>query len=220
MNRLARPAAAILDLDGTLLDTEPLYTQATQQIAARFGKTFDWELKSRTLGGDAHFGAELVIGELSLPLSVDQYLKQREVLLTRLFGAAPAISGAEQLVTSLQARGIACAVGTSSLRHLCDIKVPPHPWVGALPVFVCGDDPEVTARKPSPDIFLVAAKRLGVSPADCVVFEDSPAGVQAAISAGMRVIVRKVPELSAESVADADLVLEHYSDTLLDELGW
>jgi pseudouridine-5'-monophosphatase len=214
-----KPRAAIFDLDGVLLDTEPLYTEATQTIAARYGKTFDWELKRQTMGTDARRGARLVIDALQLPMTEDDYLSERVALLRTLFASAPAVPGAEHWLRSLSSHGLPIAVGTSSIAELCAIKWQPHPWLRELEPKVCGDDPDVTARKPEPDIFLVAARRLGVDPGECVVFEDSPAGVQAAKRAGMQVIVLKDPALDAAHFGDADLIVGAY-ESLTPAVMW
>ncbi len=214
-----RPRAVIFDLDGTLLDTEPLYTEATQQVVGQFGARFEWELKARTMGGDAVQGAKLVIEELGIPLSVPDYLAQRAAILKRLFERPPVIPGAPQLVERLRAAALPLAVGTSSVKELCQIKRRSHAWLQEIEVFVCGDDPEVRARKPSPDIFLTAARRLNMPPQDCLVFEDSPAGVQAALNAGMQVIALPAPQLGPDAVAAADWVLTHYDEAQLSDLG-
>ncbi len=213
-----RPSAAIFDLDGVLLDTEPLYSQATQSITERYGKTFDWELKRKMMGGDAVTGARLVLDTLGLPMSVDEYLEERRQLLEQLFVAAPAMPGVEQWVQALQGRGLRIAVGTSSIRPLCEIKWGSHTWLRELEPKVCGDDPAVEHRKPEPDIFLVAAARLGVEPADCVVFEDSPAGVSAARCAGMQVIALRAQQLDPSYLAEADLVVDGYHELSLGTL--
>lgn len=218
MTLTRRPLAAIFDLDGVLLDTEPLYTRATQHIAERYGKTFDWELKRRTMGGDAELGARLVISELQLPLSVEEYLEERSTLLSQLFVNAPAMPGVQAWLGQLQSCQLPIAVGTSSVRSLCHIKWAPHPWLRELQPFVCGDDPAVRKRKPEPDIFLVAAERLGMAAHDCVVFEDSPAGVTAARRAGMQVIAIRAAELDRRHLEGADLVVDSYSELTLDAL--
>lgn len=214
------PRAAIFDLDGVLLDTEPLYTQATRHIAARFGKNFDWELKRQTMGGNARNGARLVIDTLALPLDVDQYLSERFALLLELFRATTPIPGAPAWIEVLRQLGLPIAVGTSSERRLCDVKWASHSWLRDLDPKVCGDDPEVRHTKPEPDIFLVAAAKLGVDPAECVVFEDSPAGVTAARAAGMQVIVIKAAELDAHHVSAADLIVDGYHQLSPQQLGF
>ncbi len=214
-----RPRAAIFDLDGVLLNTEPLYTQATQQIAQRHGKQFTWELKRQTMGGDAVMGARLVLEALELPMTVHEYLDERLVLLEKLFESAPAMPGVERWIELLQSRGLRVAVGTSSIRPLCEIKWATHPWLRQLDPKVCGDDPEVKRRKPAPDIFLIAASRLGVAPTECVVFEDSPAGVSAARAAGMQVIAIKAEELDRSFLEHADVVVDGYHQLSLETLG-
>lgn len=220
MKLARRPSAIIFDLDGTLLDTEPLYTVAAQQVVEQYGKDFSYELKARTLGGDAAFGAQLVIDELNLPLKAEDYLAQRSVILRQLFQHAPAMPGAEALVTTLAKAGAPIAVGTSSYRELVEIKWQDHGWLRAIESFVCGDDPKVGARKPRPDIFLEAARRLSQDPTECLVFEDSPAGVQAARAANMQVIALRAPEMPRQLLADADWVVDSYAEIDLSAIGW
>jgi pseudouridine-5'-monophosphatase len=167
------------------------------------------------MGGDAEFGARLVVETLGLPISPEAYLTERYGILRQMFTEAPAMPGAEACVSRLQSAGIPMAIGTSSFIELCLIKWAKHPWISDIPVRVCGDDPEVTARKPEPDIFLLAARRLGVNPKDCLVFEDSPAGVTAAQRAGMRVVALRAPQLDAQYISHANAVMNHY-----DELDW
>jgi HAD superfamily hydrolase (TIGR01509 family) len=81
------------------------------------------------------------------------------------------------------------ALATSSSRSAVDLKAAPHPWLQLIEVRVHGDDPQLRQGKPAPDVFVLAAERLGVSASNCWAFEDSPAGVQAARAAGCRVHV-------------------------------
>jgi len=96
---LPRPKAVIFDLDGTLLDTEPFYTTATQQVVAPFGKKFDLSLKRKIMGGDSRVSAATVINDLDLPLTVDEFLDQRAAILIKLFAKSPAIPGAGAFIS-------------------------------------------------------------------------------------------------------------------------
>ncbi len=212
------PKAAIFDLDGVLLDTEPLYSDAAQAVVSRYGKNFDVSLKRQIMGGDALKGAQLVVETLQIPLTPEQYLKERGAILERLFANVPAIDGVEAWVATLRAAGMPFAVGTSSVRALGEVKWARHPWLQQIEPKVCGD--EVERRKPAPDIFLAAASKLGVAPEDCVVFEDSPSGVTAARNAAMQVIALRAPEIDREHLAHADLVVDAYSELNLTVLGW
>lgn len=210
---LRSPVRAVLfDLDGVLLDTEPLYSEATQAIVSGYGKTFEWSLKQEMLGRSDVEGAALLVSRLELPISAAEYLARYEPLLERLFAAAPPMPGAESLVLKLAERLIPLAVATSSRLRLFRMKSAPHAWFSHFRAVVCGDDPEVKAFKPAPDIFLTAAARLGVPASECVVVEDSPAGVLAAQRAGMQVIALPHPALDAATMPNADLVARTHAE--------
>jgi pseudouridine 5'-phosphatase len=203
--------AVLFDLDGVLLDTEPLYTEATQAVVGEFGKRFDWSLKRELIGTSEHNGARMVIEGLGLPLTPDEYLTRRKPFLDRLFERCPAMPGMETLVTDLVARGVRLAVATSSALPLYTVKSAPHGWFGLFAAVVCGDDSRVRALKPAPDIFLAAAAELDVPPAACVVVEDSPAGVRAGCAAGMHVIAAPDPAVSDEYVAGAHQIVRSHA---------
>jgi pseudouridine-5'-monophosphatase len=201
----------LFDLDGVLLDTEPLYSVATQAVLDDYGKRFEWSLKRDMIGRSDIEGAELLVSRLSLPLSAREYLTLYEPQLEALFATVPPMPGAEELVAALHSRAVPQAVGTSSRLRLFQLKSKPHAWFSHFGVVVCGDDPEVKAFKPAPDIFLTAAARLGRSPSECVVIEDSPAGVMAARRAGMQVIALPAPELGEAAMGEADLVVQSHA---------
>ena len=97
--------------------------------------------------------------------------------------------GLRELVRRCRALGIPMALATSSAREAVALKAAPHPWLELITVRVHGDDPELRAGKPAPDVFLLAAARLGQPASGCWAFEDSPAGARSAYQAGCRVHV-------------------------------
>ena len=212
--------AVIFDMDGLLLDTEGIYTEVTHIIASRYGRTFDWAIKQNTIGRGARDFAGYVIGALELPLSIDEFLTTREPMLDERFPRSPAMPGAEALVRHLAAHNIPIAVGTSSSIHYFKAKTTLHQaWFELFDTVVTADDSEVGAAKPAPDIFLVAARRLGVAPKDCLVFEDSPFGVTAAKAAGMSAVAVPDAHMPIEQYAHADLRLESLLDFPLEAWG-
>lgn len=212
--------AVIFDMDGLLLDTEGVYTEVTDLIARRYGKTFDWAIKQNTIGRGARDFSDYVIKALELPLSVDEFLETRQPMLDERFPLAPAMPGAEALVRHLAASGIPIAVGTSSSIHYFHAKTERHQaWFELFETVVTADHPEVGAAKPAPDIFLVAASKLGVAPADCLVFEDSPFGVTAAKAAGMFAVAVPDSHMPLEQYEHADLVLGSLADFPLEAWG-
>jgi pseudouridine 5'-phosphatase len=211
---------AIFDLDGTLLDTEPLYTRAAQAVVERFGKVYDWELKRRVMGGGPLAGAAIVVEHLGLPISAETYLAEREAILVELFAATQPLAGAHAVVDALHARGIPLAIGTSSNKRLCDLKLSKHSFARRFGVIVCSDDPEVKNAKPAPDIFLCAAARLGAAPERCIVFEDTPKGVEAALAAGMQAVAVPDARTPLEDFSGALRIYRSLADVSLDELGF
>jgi HAD superfamily hydrolase (TIGR01509 family) len=212
--------AVIFDMDGLLLDTEGIYTEVTHIIASRYGRTFDWAIKQNTIGRGARDFAGYVIGALELPLSIDEFLTTREPMLDERFPRSPAMPGAEALVRHLAAHNIPIAVGTSSSIHYFKAKTTLHrAWFELFDTVVTADDSEVGAAKPAPDIFLVAARRLGVAPKDCLVFEDSPFGVTAAKAAGMYAVAVPDAHMPIEQYIHADMRLESLLDFPLEAWG-
>lgn len=203
-------SAVIFDLDGVLLDTEPLYTQGIQEVVGAFGKVYDWSIKRDMMGRSDLEGARLLLSRLALPLSEVEYLSRREPILERLFRNAPAMPGAAELVAALTRLSVPMAVATSSRARLYQLKIQRHQWFESFDTVVCGDDPEVTALKPDPQIFLVAAARLGIVPERCVVIEDSPAGVLAARRAGMQVIALPDPGLGSAALPEPDVLADSH----------
>ena len=149
---------------------------------------------------------------LDLPITAAEFLEIREPLMSERFPRALGMPGAEALVRHLNAHNIPIAVGTSSSRNSFGHKTTLHrEWFGLFGTIVTADDPEVGAAKPAPDIFLTAARRLGIAPQDCLVFEDSPFGVTAAKAARMTAIA--VPD---EAMADSKY---HHADQIIRKLA-
>jgi pseudouridine-5'-monophosphatase len=213
------PTHVIFDLDGTLVDTEPLYTLAAETIVGRFGKVFDLGIKRQIMGGGPLAGARFVVEHLGLPLSPEAYLSEREALLAEMCKTARAMPGAVALIDALVGRRIPLAIGTSSGRELCRIKLEAQSFGARFQAIACSDDPGVGSAKPAPDIFLKAAEGLGARPDRCLVFEDTPKGVMAARAAGMEVIAVVDASMRGEDYSGALRVITSLEEIGLSELG-
>jgi pseudouridine-5'-monophosphatase len=211
----------IFDMDGVLLDTEPIYTQVTAAIAAEHGKVFDWTVKADLIGRPAFDSAEFLIEKLALPITPAEYLEKRTPLLEALLATTEAMVGAEAFTRELHRRNIPIAVATSTDAALFEIKTGRHrEWFSIFSTIVCGDHPRVLRGKPSPDIFIVTAEELGAPPESCVVIEDSPNGLAAALAAGMRVIGFPDPHMDRGRYASADFVVGSFAELSLQDLGF
>jgi len=184
----SRPTHIIFDLDGTLLDSEPLYTRAAERVCQNHGATFTYAIKRAVMGGDTLRGARFVVEALQLPITPEGYIAEREIELLALFAELQPIPHAEALIEALQAEGIPMAIATSGHRKVTEAKLAYHPFLERITVRICGDDPELKNGKPAPDIFLLAAHALGARPEACVVVEDSMLGVHAGVAAGMHTV--------------------------------
>jgi len=156
------------------------------------------DLKVRQMGLPSADLAKLIVKELALPISAEQYTMEVRQLQEKTFPNCKLLPGAERLVRELASKKIPMAVATSSPRATFEMKTQNHKDLFSLfHHVVCGSsDPEVKAGKPAPDIFQVCASRFDPPlphSASCLVLEDSPAGVRAALAADMRCLM--VPDL-------------------------
>jgi pseudouridine-5'-monophosphatase len=209
-------AAVIFDLDGVLLDTEPLYLQAIAEVAARYGKVYDWSVKSQCIGRGTVEAAQVIIDALTLPLAPRELVHERDLILIPMLRQVAPMPGAVAFTRALAARGIPMAVATSSESVILGDKLTLHrDWFKLFDAIVCGDDARVRHPKPAPDIFLAAAADVGASPETCVVFEDSPFGVAGALAAGMQVVAMPDPALDRARFAGAHAIVTGFTDPSL-----
>ncbi|KAK1268239.1 hypothetical protein QJS04_geneDACA013883 [Acorus gramineus] len=210
----------IFDMDGLLLDTEKFYTIVQEEILAKYapGKVFTFSLKAKMMGKKAIESARIFVDEMGISevLSPERFLEEREETLHKLFPTSLLMPGVQRLITHLHANGVPMCVATGSLRRHFELKTQNHGNIFSLMHHVVmGDDPELKKGKPSPDIFLIAAKRFEGSPLDSskvLVFEDAPAGVAAAKNAEMNVVMVPDPRLDIELHKGADQVLSTLMD--------
>jgi len=210
----------IFDLDGVLLDTEHFYTEVSVEICSQYGKTFDWSVKRNMIGRPSFESACYLVDALSLPITPEEYLARRALRLAELFPTSLEKPGAEAFTRALAARRVPIAVATSSERDLFELKTSQHrDWFSLFGAVVVGDDPRVKKGKPAPDVFLVAAEDLGIRAEDCVVFEDAPAGLDAAHAARMQVVAIPDDAMDRAVYDAADLVIGAYSEIKPEDLG-
>lgn len=202
----------IFDLDGTLVDTETIYTTTTQQICQKYGKTFTWEIKQNQMGLPGKEAAEYLIKALNLPITVEEYMAQATALQQILMPECKVLPGVEKLLYHLHEQGIPIAVATSSGAESVKVKTTHHKKLMSLfhHIVCASSDPEVKCGKPSPDIFLICAKRFDEHPDPemCLVFEDSPLGLRAGRAAGMQVVFIPDERVDEELKKDATIVLK------------
>ena len=183
------PAACLFDLDGLLLDTEPLHGRAWAAAAAHFGGSLSDDELLQLRGRRRQDCAEHVNERLPKPVGTEALLAVQQPIVRQLLVKANAMPAADDLIRLCHREKIPMALVTSSSEESVRFKSGPHPWLGLIEVRIYGDDPELIAGKPDPAPFLLAARRLQVDPHQCWALEDSKAGTAAAQAAGCRVWV-------------------------------
>ena len=190
------PNALIFDMDGLLIDSEPLWWSVEKQLAAEHGKVWTDEMAHACIGKGLPNAVNAIASNLAIDIEtdagvrylVDKFIERKSELQLK--------AGARELIEKAQRGSVRLALASSSTKRL--IAAVMDRFSDIAPAFahlVSGE--HVENSKPAPDIFLLAASRLGVAPDGCVVLEDSIAGVKAGVAAGMMTIA--VPEFERAS---------------------
>jgi beta-phosphoglucomutase len=179
--------AVIFDMDGVIVNSNPYHKIALRQFCEKYGFTFsDDELVKRIYGRTNKEWITNLFG----PLSRDQLLRyeeEKESLFRQLYqNDIRALNGLPQFLMELKFNNIPVAIGTSAPRSNVDFVLARTGLAEFFPVIL--DEDDVEHGKPNPEIYLKAAARLGYPPAQCMVFEDSLSGVEAALRAGALVV--------------------------------
>ncbi len=177
--------AILWDLDGTLLDTVDLHWQAWQRILAEYDISLSRESFLPTFGLRNDFLIPMWLGQQITPIEVEQIGNHKEEIYRGLLQQAPLtlMTGAETLLDLFQAQGWQQAIATMTPRENLTTVLERLPIRTYFEVLVTGE--QVPKGKPAPDIFLSAARQLGVPVQQCMVIEDSPMGIEAAMTGGM-----------------------------------
>lgn len=206
--------AVLFDMDGLLVDSEPLWFEVEHTVMARLGGEWTEADQQKLVGGSLHTSVDYLIARGTRQASRDEVAGwliggMADLLAEREIAIMP---GAAELLAQVRAAGIPRALVTSSERVIMDAVLASLSRHGiSFTVTVCGQD--VTHPKPHPEPYLRAASLIGADPRACVALEDSPNGTAAALAAGCVTIavpgVARVPQTPgltiARSLADLDL---------------
>jgi HAD superfamily hydrolase (TIGR01509 family) len=204
----------LFDMDGLLVDSEPLWFEVESGVMARLGGSWSPSDQAALVGGSLERSLDYLLARATRPVSREIVARWMvdgmvELVSTR---PLPLLPGARELLAEVDEAGVPYALVTSSERPVMEAVL------GQLhvrfPVTVCGDD--VSQSKPDPEPYLLAAAKLGADPRRCVAIEDSPNGVAAAEAAGCVMIA--VPSIVPIPARDGRLVVGSLAELSLDRL--
>ena len=210
--------AVILDMDGLLLDTEPISLRVWKQATRDLGYELDEDTCDRMVGLNQSANRDMLAQRFGGGFPVDELIALAQVRYREaLEEGVPHKLGLLDFIRFINERGIPRAVATSTATNLAAHKLRQAGVLHHFDIVVGGD--LVSRGKPDPDLFLMAADRLHHRPEDCTVLEDSAPGIRAAVAAGMRPILipdgrepsdemRKAAHAIVESLVAAQAVIE------------
>ena len=205
--------AAIFDLDGTLIDSQKLYDEINQLIINEYGNGRDYDFESKLInhGAPPSSGNKFLIEKFQIKLSYEELIKIKDQYLKEKLKFCLPMDGAKEITHIFKHKyGFKMGLATSSLKSSVDIKLSnQREWFDSdFDIIITGDDKRVVKGKPNPDIFLLAAKELGVRIEECIIFEDAINGIHAALNSGAPIVIglpqsffrKKVEELPYDKI--------------------
>ena len=213
--------AVIFDMDGVIADSEPLHIRAERKTLAPFGLDIKDEEFQAYMGQTPRILLQGIIETYSLDTSVDELYPLHKMNLLELYKTSlQPIKGSVETIRNFNRKRIVLGLASSSDMELIDSVLDSFDLRSFFSAWVSGQ--QVEHIKPAPDIFLLAAKELGVTPRNCLVIEDSTAGIEAAEAADMTCIGFRSPNSSNQVYDQADFVADSFSeiDTNLLETLW
>jgi len=200
--------AVIFDLDGVLIDSEPLHAMADTQLLIESGINIPQNYFDRFVGWTNKAMWEQIKKEFPLKQGYEELTKRQMILklnLLKQINFEP-VGGIPELLEALKMNHIPMAIASSSPRQFIEAEIDK---IGIKQYFTCWiSGEEVAQSKPEPDIFLKAAELLKVNPPECIVIEDSESGTVAAKRAGMTCIGYRNPNSGQQDLSKADLIIE------------
>lgn len=210
--------AFIFDMDGVIIDSEPIHIKAKLATIAEFGfqeTEKDIDMAYYMGRNSLAFYEDLLKQHPEVKLEPVTMAKRKHEIYKAMLAEDPsikAIKGFPELLARLKAKGYILGIGSSSGLEMINLVIDRFGIRDYFTKITSGE--EVPQTKPDPAIYLLAAERLGVAPEDCTVVEDANAGVQAAKAAGMYCIAYRNPNSGNQDLSLADQIVDSYDEIM------
>lgn len=203
--------AVIFDMDGLMIDSEPIHLQAFNTVFKEFGLEFPEEENTKYVGMPDIDEAKDMVDKYPLPITAEELVKRKQTVFRRLFSQAiiPQL-GLMDLLEKLQDRKYKIGIASSSALEEIEFVVNGLKINKHIDVYCSAE--QVQKGKPAPDVYLLAAQKLAVQPQNCLVLEDAPNGVRAGKAAGMQVFAIPSQYTKEGDFTEADKALESLTE--------
>lgn len=199
-------------MDGVLIDSEMHWDDSWKKFFHARDIEFNKELKAEMVGKSLRENMHFLQQKFDLSETVDELVEEVQKDTDHIYqDVSSAMPGAHELILAVKDRNLLCAVASGSYLYRIELIVKRFGWESYFDVLASTDHVDFVG-KPAPDVFLHAARELGVDPKQCIVIEDSENGVAAAKAAGMRCIAALDDRWSVGAYRDADLVVHTLRD--------
>ncbi len=197
-------------MDGVLADSQPLHFEADMRVLAKHGVTVSQEEMVHYAGTSNLFRFGLFRDKYKLDAPLEELVDEREELMAEIIAKSSlaAVPGTEKLIKGIRNRNYPTALASSSSVKVIEAELKKIGLYDYFDLVFSGDG--MKRGKPFPDIFIQTAEKLGIAPADCLVFEDSHAGVVAAKAAGMKCVGFVNPTSGEQDLTDADMIIDDF----------
>ncbi len=209
----------IFDMDGVLIDSEPIHAAIERKLFDKLGIDVTEAVHRSYMGASNDFMYTDLRSRFNLKESVSELKERDELFRSEYFNrldTIPLNEGLISLLNEIKSAGLKLAVATSSSPKIANILLNKCGIASFFDAIVTTS--EAGESKPSPDVYLLAAQKIGVSPENCIVFEDSPNGLLAAKSAGMFCLVIQSDDEIIQRLSKADYLFQTFSEITLGKL--
>jgi beta-phosphoglucomutase family hydrolase len=206
--------AIIYDVDGTMIDSEPLHVAAWDKALQSYGKCLadlSQEFQATMAGKKPIAIAEGMVAELGLSATpVELLAKKTALFMASVTTDLHGMPGVVESIKRFRAQGLPLGIGTSLDRNYINLVLNKLEVKNYFDVVVTGD--EIKNGKPHPDTFLTVVRKLGLAPQECLVLEDAKSGIQSAKAAGCYCIAIKNPNALPQDTSEANLTVDSLNE--------
>ena len=213
--------AVIFDMDGVIIDSEPLYFQIQEELFNDLGFTVSNSEYDTFIGAGMKLMWERLCSKHNIQFTVAELIIMNNEVIYNSFNNSDTlqtIDGFISFLTSIKAMGMKTAVASSTSKKIINVILSKLGIIDEFDIIVSSE--EVFKGKPEPDIFIEAAKRLNIDPGKCIVIEDSTNGVKAAVKAGMKCIGFSNKNSGDQDLTLANAIVENFTNIDINKLNF